>query len=146
MHGVHHTGREFNVSLGVRIHWLQRAIDDVVYMPLAAIGFPPLLVLAMVALNRLSQYWVHTEMIGRLPLLDFFLNTPSNHRVHHEIRTGGRRANYGSNFMIWDRIFGTYRTEGAAVLYGTDQPHPGYNPLAIQFSGLLAYARRRLAR
>ena len=147
LHSVHHSGRAMNVSVGVRIHWLQRAIDDVVYLPLAALGFEPLLVLAMVAFNRLSQYWVHTEMIGRLPWLDGWLNTPSNHRVHHENAGGGARANYGSTFMWWDRLFGTYRAEtGRALEYGTDAGEPGANPITIQLQGLSDYARKRRAR
>jgi hypothetical protein len=70
LHSVHHSSRELDVSVGVRINWLQRAIDDVVYLPLAALGFDPLLVLAMVALNRLSQYWVHTEQPPRPSRVD----------------------------------------------------------------------------
>jgi sterol desaturase/sphingolipid hydroxylase (fatty acid hydroxylase superfamily) len=146
LHSVHHTGRAFNVSLGVRINWLQRSIDDVVYLPLALLGFDPLLVLAMVACNRLSQYWVHTEMIGKLPWLDAWLNTPSNHRVHHAAQSGGARANYGSNLMLWDRLFGTYRREQGAIGYGTDAGELGTNPWRIQFAGLIEYARRRTDR
>lgn len=146
LHSVHHSSRVMNVSVGVRIHWLQRAIDDVVYLPLAALGFEPLLVLAMVAFNRFSQYWVHTEMIGTLAWLDPWLNTPSNHRVHHENVHGGARANYGSTFMIWDRLFGTYRTETGAIEYGTEAGELGANPLTIQLHGLTEYARKRAAR
>jgi alkylglycerol monooxygenase len=146
LHSVHHSAQELNLSLGVRISWVQRALDDLVYLPLAALGFEPLLVLAMVAFNRLSQFWVHTEMIGKLPALDPWLNTPSNHRVHHAQLAGGRRANYGSNFMLWDRIFGTYSAEHRAAPYGTDAGDLGSNPLVIQFSGLGRYVRSRVAR
>lgn len=142
LHSVHHTSRAYNVSLGVRISWPLRAFDDVVYLPLPALGFEPLLVLAMIVLNRFSQYWIHTEMIGRLPLLDGWLNTPSNHRVHHAASPGGERANYGSNFIVWDRLFGTYRVENGANVYGSDEPDVGSNPFVIQFSALLTYARR----
>lgn len=146
LHSVHHTGREFNVSLGVRVHWLQRAVDDLVYLPLVAVGFDPLLVLAMVAWNRFSQFWVHTEMIGRLSWLDAWLNTPSNHRVHHALAQGGPRANYGSNLMLWDRIFGTYQRNAGSVEYGTDDGELGNNPLTIQLAGMREYVERRLAR
>jgi sterol desaturase/sphingolipid hydroxylase (fatty acid hydroxylase superfamily) len=145
-HSVHHSGRAFNVSLGVRISWLQRSMDDIVYLPLTLLGFEPLLVLAMVALNRLSQYWVHTEMIGKLSWLDPWLNTPSNHRVHHALQRGGVRANYGSNLMLWDRCFGTYNSERAQTAYGTDAHEPKLNPLHIQFVGLFDYVRRRSQR
>lgn len=145
LHSVHHTSRAYNLSIGVRISWLLRAFDDVVYLPLAALGFEPLLVLSMIVWNRFSQYWVHTEMIGKLPWLDGWLNTPSNHRVHHEATAGAPRVNYGSNFILWDRLFGTYRAETDKIRYGTGERAPGVNPLSIQLAGLVAYARRRRA-
>jgi sterol desaturase/sphingolipid hydroxylase (fatty acid hydroxylase superfamily) len=144
MHSVHHTSRELNVSVGVRINWLQRAIDDLVYLPLAALGFEPLLVLAMVTLNRFWQYWIHTEMIGKIPLLDPWLNTPSNHRVHHALFGGARRANYGSTFMIFDHLFGTYGRETGELEYGSDAGDLGANPITIQLAGLRDYVRKRL--
>lgn len=146
LHSVHHTGRDYNVSLGVRLSWPLRAFDDVVYLPLPALGFDPLLVLAMAVFNRFSQYWLHTEMIGRLPLLDPWLNTPSNHRMHHAATTGMARANYGSNFVFWDRWFGTYCPEQGPSRYGTDDAALGSNPFTVQFAGVCAYVRRRLAR
>jgi sterol desaturase/sphingolipid hydroxylase (fatty acid hydroxylase superfamily) len=135
-HSVHHTSHDFNLSLGGRVHWVQRLVDDFFYLPLAFVGFDPLLILGALEINRASQYWVHTEMIGKLGILDAFLNTPSNHRVHHARRDGGRRSNYGSNFMIWDRLFGTYEPEGAPEPYGTDLGDVGNNPLRIQWAGL----------
>jgi hypothetical protein len=62
---------------------LQRVLDDFFYVPLVLLGAPPLAVFIAVELNHASQLWCHTEVIGRIPFLDRFLNTPSNHRVHH---------------------------------------------------------------
>ena len=146
LHSVHHTGRDYSLSLGVRLSWLLRAFDDAVYLPLVALGFEPLLVLAMAERNRFSQFWLHTEMIGPLRWLDPWLNTPGNHRVHHASLGGTVRANYGSNFVIWDQLFGTYQRERGAVEYGTDAPAPGSNPFAIQLAGVVDYVRQRARR
>ncbi|MDH5676050.1 MAG: sterol desaturase family protein [Myxococcales bacterium] len=150
LHSVHHSGRGFNLSLSVRASWLLRAFDDIVYLPLALLGFEPLLVLSLITWNRSSQYWAHTEMIGRLSWIDPWLNTPSNHRVHHAVARGGPRANYGSNFMLWDHLFGTYQRETAAdarldchAEYGTDAGDLGSNPITIQLAGIHAYVRTR---
>jgi sterol desaturase/sphingolipid hydroxylase (fatty acid hydroxylase superfamily) len=142
-HSVHHTSHDFNLSLGGRVHWVQRLVDDFFYLPLAFAGFDSLLILSALEINRASQYWVHTEMIGKLGILDVVLNTPSNHRVHHARRDGGRRTNYGSNFMIWDRLFGTYEPERTPELYGTDLGDVGHNPLRIQWAGLRWLLRGR---
>jgi sterol desaturase/sphingolipid hydroxylase (fatty acid hydroxylase superfamily) len=29
------------------------------------------------------QFWPHTQLIGRMGFLDCWIQTPSNHRVHH---------------------------------------------------------------
>ena len=65
-----------------------------------------------VELNHASQLWCHTEVIGRLPFLDRFLNTPSNHRVHHACDRAYADSNYGATFMLWDKLFGTFRVTG----------------------------------
>ena len=46
--------------------------------------------------QTLYQYWIHTELIGKLGPIEWIMNTPSHHRVHH-----GRNAycidhNYGA--------------------------------------------------
>jgi hypothetical protein len=83
-------------------------------------------------------------MLGRLAWLDPWLNTPSNHRVHHALLPGGVRRNYGSNFMLWDRLFGTYAPESGPLVFGTDDAAPDVlNPLRIQFEGLWRYWQRR---
>jgi len=142
-HSVHHSSHDFNLSLGGRVHWVQRLADDFFYLPLALAGFDPLLILSALEINRASQFWVHTEMIGKLGFLDVLLNTPSNHRVHHAWRDGGRRSNYGSNFMIWDRFFGTYEPERVPAPYGTDLGDLGNNPFRIQWAGLRQFLKGR---
>ena len=39
--------------------------------------------LAVSSFNTLYQFWIHTRLIGRLGPLEWVLNTPSHHRVHH---------------------------------------------------------------
>lgn len=144
LHSVHHSSDDFELSLGVRTNWVQHLIDDLFYLPLPLLGFDPLLVASLLELNRLAQYWPHTEMIGRLPWLDPWLNTPSNHRVHHMLAVGGVRRNYGSNFMIWDRLFGTYEAETGPVRYGAHGHDPRErNPVRVQLAGLGILQRRR---
>ena len=144
-HSVHHTSGAFELSLGGRVNWVQRLVDDFFYLPLVLLGFSPALVLFALELNRSSQYWTHTKMLGRLGIIDFWLNTPSNHRVHHYAVEGGPRRNYGSNFMVWDHLFGTYQREGGPHPFGTDFGPLGSNPLRIQFEGFRRFVTGRLS-
>ena len=72
------------------------------------------------ALNTLSQFWIHTQLIGRLGPLELIFNTPSHHRVHHGTDDPYVDKNYAGFLIIWDRIFGTYQAEVVRKdLYGT---------------------------
>ena len=85
----------------------------------------------MAALNLIYQFWVHTEHIGKLNLLEMIFVTPSNHRVHHAQNKEYIDANYGGVFIVWDRIFGTFIEENTEtiIIYGTVKPLKSWNPL-----------------
>ncbi|XP_066976286.1 alkylglycerol monooxygenase-like [Macrobrachium rosenbergii] len=124
-HQVHHSQEDYNYSTALRISMFQRAAYIGFYQPLALIGFPLSSVGVHAALNLLFQFWVHTEIIDNLGPLEYIFNTPSHHRVHHGVNKWCLDKNYGSVFIIWDRIFGTFEPErkGEAIVYGlTDQP------------------------
>jgi sterol desaturase/sphingolipid hydroxylase (fatty acid hydroxylase superfamily) len=145
MHSVHHTSMELNLTTSIRSSWAQRLLDDFFYLPLAAVGFHPVLVLIIADVNLFSQFWIHTRVVGRLGPLEWILNTPSSHRVHH---AGARRlanSNYGSTLIVWDRLFGTYAPEPIAEPeYGTEAGFLGHDPMRIQIAGHVEYFRRWL--
>lgn len=147
MHSVHHSSVELNLTTSIRSSWVQRLIDDFFYLPLAAIGFEPALVLVIADLNLFSQFWIHTRVIGRLGPLEWFLNTPSSHRVHHAAERPLADRNYGSTLIVWDRLFGTYAPEPVLEpRYGTEAGFLGNDPLRVQLAGHLAYFRARSER
>jgi sterol desaturase/sphingolipid hydroxylase (fatty acid hydroxylase superfamily) len=135
-HSVHHTAPTFDLSVPYRLSWIARVFDDLFYLPLVVAGFPPKMVLFAIVVNLFSQIWIHTEMVGKLPIIDLILNTPSNHRVHHHQVRGGPRKNYGGNFMIWDHLFGTYEKERERKPYGADLGDLGPDPIRVQLAGL----------
>lgn len=61
------------------------------YMPLAFF-YPPQLFLLHNQYNLLYQFWIHTQALPKLGPLEWVLNTPSQHRVHHG--TVNPRARY----------------------------------------------------
>jgi len=106
-HSVHHTGEFYNMSTALRQGMLQSVTAWPFYLPLALV-FPPATFLAHLQLNALYQIWPHTELVGRLGILEYILQTPSAHRMHH--RPPGN-CNYGGVFIIWDKMFGTFVPE-----------------------------------
>lgn len=132
-HSVHHSADHFDQTIALRISFVDFFVTPLIYLPLVVAGFHPLLVFACFGLVLAWQQWIHTELVGRLALLDPWLNTPSNHRVHHGRNDAYIDRNYGGVLMIWDRLFGTYAPETVAVDYGLVEPLASRNPFAVHF-------------
>jgi alkylglycerol monooxygenase len=131
VHTVHHQSEEYNLSVALRQPWLESIISPFFYLPLAILGFPPVMYLAGVTIDTLYQFWIHTRAIKRLGPLEWIMNTPSHHRVHHGIDPQYVDRNYAGIFIIWDRLFGTYEPEGREPVYGTVKPVASWGPLAV---------------
>jgi len=144
-HVVHHQSEEFNLAVALRQGAFQGTFSWIFYLPLAVIGFPPLMFLSVTSVNTLYQFWIHTRVIGRLGPLEAILNTPSNHRVHHGRDPKYIDRNHGGTLIVWDRLFGTYQAEEEEPVYGITKPLASWNPLWANFhywAELLRSARR----
>ncbi len=128
-HVVHHQSEEYNLAVALRQGALQGWFSWAFYLPLAWIGFPPLMFLTLSSFNTLYQFWIHTRVIGRLGPLEWVLNTPSNHRVHHGRNPKYIDRNHGGTLIVWDRLFGTFQVEDEVVAYGITTPLRSWNPL-----------------
>lgn len=128
-HVVHHQSEEYNLSVALRQSWIETLMAPLFYLPLAVLGFSPLMFVGMSTLNTLYQFWIHTRSVGRLGPLEWVMNTPSHHRVHHGINPDYVDRNYAGIFIIWDRLFGTFQQEEQEPVYGTVKPLASFNPL-----------------
>jgi hypothetical protein len=99
------------------------------YWPLALLGLPPLVFLTLSTFNTLYQFWIHTRLVGWLGPLEWVLNTPSHHRVHHGIDPKYVDKNYAGVLIVWDRLFGTFQAEEEEPAYGTVKPLGSWNPI-----------------
>lgn len=143
-HIAHHQSEEFNLAVALRQGVFQGLFFWVFYLPLALIGFPPAVFAAVTQISALYQFWIHTRTIGKLGPLEWVLNTPSHHRVHHGCNAKYIDRNHGGTLIIWDRLFGTFQEEEEEPQYGIVTPLKSWNPLwgqAHYFVKLLALAR-----
>ncbi len=133
-HVVHHSGENYNLAVSFRLSWIQH-IKIIFFLPLALIGFHPVVFFATYQLAVLFQFWVHTEYIRKCPKwVEYIFATPSNHRVHHGSQEQYIDKNYGATFIFWDRIWKTYEPEGEKVKYGiTTNIENKANPFFINF-------------
>ncbi len=131
-HVVHHSSNQYNLSVAVRQSWFSGIAHWVFYLPVAFLGFPLWAFATMHGLNLIYQFWIHTKLVRKLPFgLEYVLNSPSHHRVHHGVNDEYLDKNYAGIFIIWDRIFGTFVDEKDEVRYGITTPLTSYNPLWI---------------
>ena len=128
-HVVHHQSEEYNFAVALRQGAFQPLFSWVFYLPLALLGFPPLVFLTCASLNTLYQFWIHTRAIGKLGPLEWVLNTPSHHRVHHGSNEKYLDKNYGGVLIVWDRLFGSFQEEEEEPTYGIVKPLASWNPL-----------------
>ncbi len=128
-HVVHHQSEEYNLSVALRQGAFQPVFSWLFYLPLALVGFPPAMFLAVSSFNTLYQFWIHTRLIGRLGPLEWLLNTPSHHRVHHARNPRYVDRNHGGTLIVWDRLFGTFAEERDEPVYGITRPLAAWNPV-----------------
>jgi sterol desaturase/sphingolipid hydroxylase (fatty acid hydroxylase superfamily) len=135
-HSIHHSPNELNLSAAYRTG-ITRLLsgDDFFFVPLVWLGFPPQVVFGTLGLSLVCQYWLHTDWIPKLGWLEWVLNTPSHHRVHHAANLDYLDANYGGVVIVFDRLFGTFRGErdDLPCRFGLVKPLSSNNPLAVEF-------------
>jgi sterol desaturase/sphingolipid hydroxylase (fatty acid hydroxylase superfamily) len=142
-HSVHHSPQHLYLLSAYRLGLTGKITGHFLfYLPLIVIGFHPLSVFMMLAINLAYQFWLHTELIGRLGWFDVLFNSPSNHRVHHATNPRYLDSNYGGMIMLYDHLFATYVAQRAddAPRYGLVTQIASNNPLRIALNEWLAIA------
>ena len=133
-HVVHHQSEEYNLSVALRQSSFQTVWTFAFNLPLALIGFETLDFALMSALNTLYQFWIHTETINKMGFLEYFLNTPSHHRVHHGRNPKYIDKNHAGTLIIWDKMFGTFQAEEEKPTYGITKPLNSWNAVWANFA------------
>ena len=140
-HVVHHSSERYNLSTALRQPLLTPFTGPIFWVPLALVGFPPYLILTAQAVSLIYQFWLHTETVDKLGLLEEVLNTPSHHRVHHGSNVAYLDKNHAGVLIIWDRLFGTFAREEDKVVYGLTTNLHTFQPLRVGFHEVAAIAR-----
>jgi len=140
-HVVHHSSQHFNLSTALRQTWVPMTYFPF-WVPLALLGFAPWMIFTQQSVSLIYQFWIHTERIEKLPRpLEFVLNTPSHHRVHHGTQHQYLDRNYAGILIIWDRMFGTFEPEGERVRYGLTKNLTTFKPRDVAFHEYAAIRR-----
>lgn len=128
-HAAHHQSEEYNLTVALRQGTFSEPLALIFYLPLAILGFHPVLFFVCKELNIIYQFWIHTRMIGRLGAIEWVFNTPSHHRVHHGKNPKYIDKNHAGVFIFWDKLFGSFQPEEEEPIYGTVSAFSSWNPL-----------------
>jgi len=136
-HVVHHSSKHYNLSTALRQTWTGGFYSFIFWIWLPLLGFHPGMIIFQMGISLLYQFWIHTELIKKMPnWFEAFFNTPSHHRVHHGSNPIYLDRNHAGILIIWDRMFGTFQPEleEEKVIFGLVDNINTYNPIIIAFN------------
>lgn len=133
-HAVHHSATKLNFTAAIRLGWTGNISGNFLFfLPLIWLGFHPFAVIAMLGVNLLYQFFIHTELVSSLGPLEWVLNTPAHHRVHHASNKACLDKNFGGVLIVFDRLFGSFASapRDEALRYGLASGAQSYNPVKL---------------
>jgi sterol desaturase/sphingolipid hydroxylase (fatty acid hydroxylase superfamily) len=135
VHVTHHSSEEFNLTVGFRSSVFQPLYRFIYFIPLSLLGFNGKDIMFMYSATQIYGILIHTQYINKMGFLEYFMSTPSHHRVHHGSNALYLDKNMGMVFIIWDKLFGTFQSEESfeKVRYGLTQNLDNHNPLNVVF-------------
>jgi sterol desaturase/sphingolipid hydroxylase (fatty acid hydroxylase superfamily) len=138
-HAIHHSSEEFNLACALR-QPISSFVNLFTFLliPAALLGVPSKVIAITLPIHLFLQFWYHTKHIKKIGFLEHILVSPSHHRVHHAINPEYMDKNHSQIFIIWDKLFGTFQAELAAVppVFGITRPARTWNPIRINFQHL----------
>lgn len=135
VHITHHSSEEYNLTVGFRSSVFQPLYRFIYFIPLALLGFDGKDIMFMYSATQIYGILIHTKYVGKLGFLEYFLSTPSHHRVHHASNIPYLDKNMGMFLIIWDKMFGTFAEEKneEPVRYGLTENIKSHHPLHVVF-------------
>jgi len=135
IHMNHHSSEEMNFVVAFRQAWFGPISKVPFFLVLPILGLDPTMTAVAGVVSTFWGVFGHTKIIRSLGLLEWVLNTPSHHRVHHGTNPEYIDKNYGNLLIIWDRLFGSFAQEVAPVRFGLVKNVKTINPVTLTFMG-----------
>ncbi|CAM1374072.1 Sterol desaturase [Tenacibaculum litopenaei] len=134
-HVPHHSSIYMNLGTALRQGVGERVHKFFFWIWIPLLGFDPLMMFTMMGVSLIYQFFVHTELVDKLPKpIEFIFNTPSHHRVHHASNIRYLDCNHAGILIIWDRMFGTFSEELKEIdapQYGLTVNIETFNPITV---------------
>lgn len=122
-HRVHHSDTSMDASTALR-----GFPTDIIYFTVGELSMALIFGLDIMSFNLFLFLFLPISFIHHAnlnypawvdPVFGWFFVTPNYHKVHHEQDQFYTDSNYGTLFIIWDKLFGTFKTKPVAEInYG----------------------------
>jgi ornithine lipid hydroxylase len=111
LHALHHGSQRLVAVNNFRYHPLNYAINQALsLLPLMLLGAPADVLLGYLAISQPIVMVQHANIDLRSGWLNAVLSTPEAHRWHHSKLRAEGDSNFGNALLLWDHVFGTYRS------------------------------------
>ena len=147
-HVPHHSSVKYNYGTALRQGVGERIHKFIFWLWIPLLGFDALMIFIMMGLNLVYQFFVHTDLVYKLPAwFESIFNSPSHHRVHHASNNRYLDRNHAGVLIIWDKFFGTFSEEkkNEKPVYGLTSNIETYNPFLVathEYSAIIKDVRR----
>jgi sterol desaturase/sphingolipid hydroxylase (fatty acid hydroxylase superfamily) len=128
-HRIHHQTRAFHLLTGLRMSAVGPILGYPFRLPLAVLGVHPLLYVSVDVVHALCTYLLHARFVPDLGRIDWVLNTPAHHRLHHSASEAHFGKNYGGVLLVWDRVLGTYSPAVPVEAFGEQESMVPLGPI-----------------
>ncbi len=115
LHMMHHADLDIDVTTGARFHPVEILLSMLIKMAAVLfMGAPAWSVVVFEVILNGTAMFNHSNVMlppGVDRQVRRLIVTPDMHRVHHSVIIREMNSNYGFNFSVWDRWFGTYNAQ-----------------------------------
>jgi sterol desaturase/sphingolipid hydroxylase (fatty acid hydroxylase superfamily) len=122
VHEAHHSTLAVDWLSGTRSHALEIAINQTIeFAPIVLLGAAPEVAVFKGTIDAVWGMYIHSNIGVRSGALQYVLNGPEMHRVHHARDLPAPGVNFATKLAVWDWLFGTgYLPERRHFAYGLD--------------------------
>lgn len=108
IHGIHHVPVKVNLANNSVVHSFD-VIGSAIFsqLPLLILGFSEESMFISGMITMMLGYFIHANIDIRVGWLNYIINTPQSHRLHHSIDIK-EAGHFGTDLAIWDLVFKSF--------------------------------------
>jgi sterol desaturase/sphingolipid hydroxylase (fatty acid hydroxylase superfamily) len=118
IHINHHSSSYMNLSTSLRSGVFKATYRYFFWLIIILFGFPIPMFLVLYGIGKVWAFFSHSQKLGHWGFLEKFTVTPTHHLLHHSCNENNLNKNFGETFLVWDKLFGTFKANNELLVYG----------------------------